>query len=179
MVWDKILEQEVKLSKAGAHLMHRYEGYRTKPYLCPAHIWTIGYGHVLYQEQIRLPVVRVNGYDGLVRKEFRLKPEDDRIWSLDEIEELFSQDVSRFERGSLRLSPNLVDRQGAFDAVVSFAFNAGLGNYQRSQIRIRNDRGDFAGAADAFMMWTKGGGRELPGLVKRRKDERTLYLQGA
>ena len=167
----------MKLSKAGADLMHRYEGYRTRPYLCPAHIWTIGYGHVLYQEQIRLPVMRVGDYTGMIRKEFPLRPEDNRVWSRDEIEELFSQDVASFERGALRLSPNLVNRQGAFDAVVSFAFNAGLGNYQRSTIRMKNNRGDFEGAADAFMMWTKGGGRELPGLVKRRRDERALFLR--
>jgi lysozyme len=166
----------VKLSKVGADLMHRYEGYRTKPYLCPAHIWTIGYGHVLYQEQIRLPVARVGDYTGVIRKEYPLRPEDNRVWSRDEIEELFSQDVASFERGALRLSPNLADRQGAFDAVVSFSFNAGLGNYQRSTIRMKNNRGDFEGAADAFMAWTKGGGKELPGLVKRRKDERALFL---
>lgn len=166
----------MKLSKAGADLMHRYEGYRTRPYLCPAHIWTIGYGHVLYQEQIRLPVARVGNYTGVIRKEYPLRPEDNRVWSRDEIEELFSQDVASFERGALRLSPNLVNRQGAFDAVVSFAFNAGLGNYQRSTIRMKNNRGDFEGAADAFMMWTKGGGKELPGLVRRRKDERALFL---
>lgn len=166
----------MKLSQRGADLMHRYEGYRTRPYLCPAHIWTIGYGHVLYQEQIRLPMARVGDYTGMIRKEFPLNAEDNRVWSKDEIEQLFSQDVSSFERGALRLSPNLVDRQGAFDAVVSFAFNAGLGNYQRSTIRMKNNRGDFQGAADAFMMWTKGGGKELPGLVKRRKDERALFL---
>ena len=167
----------MKLSKAGADLMHRYEGYRTRPYLCPAHIWTIGYGHVLYQEQIRLPVARVGNYTGVIRKEYPLRPEDNRVWSRDEIEELFSQDVASFERGALRLSPNLVNRQGAFDAVVSFAFNAGLGNYQRSTIRMKNNRGDFEGAADAFLMWTKGGGKELPGLVRRRKDERALFLR--
>ena len=167
----------MKLSKAGADLMHRYEGYRTKPYLCPAEIWTIGYGHVLYQDQIRLPVKRVGDYTGMVRREYPLRPEDNRVWSKDEIEELFSQDVASFERGALRLSPNLVGRQGAFDAVVSFSFNAGLGNYQRSTIRMKNNRGDFEGAADAFMAWTKGGGKELPGLVKRRKDERALFLR--
>ncbi len=166
----------MKLSPVGAALMHRYEGYRNRPYLCPAHIWTIGYGHVLYQEQIRLPVARVGDYQGMIRKEFPLRPEDNRVWSKDEIEQLFSEDVASFERGALRLSPNLADRQGAFDAVVSFAFNAGLGNYQRSTIRIKNNRGEFEAAADAFMMWTKGGGRELPGLVRRRKDERMLFL---
>ena len=170
----------MKLSAKGADLMHRYEGYRTRPYLCPAHIWTIGYGHVLYQEQIRLPMVRPFGATRddipMIRSEFPLKPEDNRVWSKDEIEKLFSEGVASFERGALRLSPNLVGRQGAFDAVVSFAFNAGLGNYQRSTIRMKNNRGDFEGAADAFMMWTKGGGKELPGLVRRRKDERLLFL---
>lgn len=166
----------MKLSQRGADLMHRYEGYRNRPYLCPAHIWTIGYGHVLYQEQIRLPVSRVGDYTGMIRKEFPLKAEDNRIWTKDEIEELFSQDVASFERGALRLSPNLVNRQGAFDAVVSFAFNAGLGNYQRSTIRMKNNRGDFEGAAEAFMMWAKAGGKELPGLVKRRREEKTLFL---
>ena len=131
---------------------------------------------MLYQEQIRLPVARVGDYTGLIRKEYPLRPEDNRAWSKDEIEQLFSEDVASFERGALRLSPNLADRQGAFDAVVSFAFNAGLGNYQRSTIRMKNNRGEFEAAADAFMMWTKGGGRELLGLVKRRKDERALFL---
>ncbi len=156
--------------------MHRFEGFRNKPYLCPAQIWTVGWGRVLYQEQIRLPVVRVGDSQGMIRKEFPLRPEDNRVWSKDEIEKLFSEDVASFERGALRLSPNLADRQGAFDAVVSFAFNAGLGNYQRSTIRMKNNRGEFEAAADAFMMWTKGGGRELPGLVRRRKDERALFL---
>jgi lysozyme len=60
--------------------------------------------------------------------------------------------------------------------MVSFAFNAGLGALQRSTIRMRHNRGDYEGAAEAFMMWTKGGGRVLPGLVKRRIDEKNLYL---
>jgi lysozyme len=175
------LEQEVKLSKAGEELMHRYEGFRNKPYLCPAHIWTIGYGHVLYQEQIRLPMVRPPGKTKadipMIRSEFPLKPEDNRVWTKEEINELFSKDVASFERGVLRLVPGVVGRQGSFDALVSFAFNAGLGNLQRSTIRIKANRGDWEGAAEAFMSWTKGGGRVLPGLVKRRKAEIALFLQ--
>lgn len=158
----------MKLSEAGANLMHRYEGCRNKPYLCPASIWTIGYGHVLYQEQIRLPVAN--------RKEFPLRMEDNRVWSKQEIEDLFATDVGSFERGVLRLVPGVVGRQGSFDALVSFAFNAGLGNLQRSQIRMRANRGDWQGAADALMDWTKGGGKVLPGLVKRREAERALFL---
>jgi lysozyme len=171
------LEQEVKLSKAGEDLMHRFEGFRNKPYLCPAHIWTIGYGHVLYQEQIRLPVVRVpDKHTPMIRKEMPLKPEDNRVWSKEEINELFRVDVASFERGILRLVPGCVSRQGSFDALVSISYNFGLGNLQRSTIRMRANRGDWEGAADAFRAWTKGGGKVLPGLVKRREAEIALFL---
>ena len=167
----------MKLSKAGEDLMHKYEGFRARPYLCPAHIWTIGYGHVLYQEQIRLPVVRVEGKETpMIRKEMPLKPEDNRVWTKTEIDELFRDDVGTFERGVLRLVPGVVGRQGAFDALVSISFNFGLGNLQRSTIRMRANRGDWDGAAEAFRVWTKGGGKVLPGLVKRREAEIALFL---
>jgi lysozyme len=171
------VEQKVKLSKAGEDLMHKYEGFRSRPYLCPAHIWTIGYGHVLYQEQIRLPVVRVEGKETpMIRKEFPLKPEDNRVWTKTEIDELFRTDVGTFERGVLRLVPGVVGRQGSFDALVSISYNFGLGNLQRSTIRMRANRGDWQGAAEAFRVWTKGGGKVLPGLVKRREAEIALFL---
>ena len=170
----------MKLSKAGEDLMHRYEGFRSRPYLCPAHIWTIGYGHVLYQEQIRLPMVRPPGKTKadipMIRSEYPLKPEDNRVWTKEEINELFRTDVRDFERGVLRLVPGVVGRQGAFDALVSISFNFGLGNLQRSTIRMKANRSDWEGAAQAFMQWTKGGGKELPGLVKRRKSEMSLFL---
>ena len=165
----------MKLSKAGADLMHRYEGCRNKPYLCPADIWTIGYGHVLYQDQIRLPVV-TDKPNVVVRRKYALRQGDNRVWSKQEIEELFANDVATFERGVLRLVPGCVGRQGSFDALVSFAFNAGLGNLQRSTIRMKANRGDWEGAAEAFMAWVKGGGRVLPGLVKRRQAEMALFL---
>ena len=166
----------MKLSPAGEALMHKFEGFRNSPYLCPAHIWTIGYGHVLYQDQIRLPVVRKEGYEGLIRKEYQLSEGDNRVWSKSEIDQLFRIDVGNFERGVLRLVPTVSGRQGAFDALVSFAYNAGLGNLQRSQIRMKANRGDWEGAAEAFMQWTKGGGKVLPGLVRRREAEKALFL---
>ncbi len=167
----------MKLSPEGAALMHRYEGYRTRPYLCPAHIWTVGYGHVLYQDQIQLPMVRKEGYTGFIRMNYPLRPEHNRVWSKKEIDALFDADVAAFERGVLRLVPGCAGHQGRFDALVSFAYNAGLGNLQRSQIRMKANRDDIEGAADAFMQWTKAGGKELPGLVKRRRDERALFLR--
>jgi lysozyme len=170
----------VKLGKAGEDLMHKFEGFRSRPYLCPAHIWTIGYGHVLYQDQIRLPVVRPPGKTTadipMIRKEMPLKQEDNRVWTKEEINELFRVDVANFERGVLRLVPGVAGRQGAFDALVSISFNFGLGNLQRSTIRMKANRGDWEGAAEAFRMWTKGGGKVLPGLVKRREAEIALFL---
>jgi lysozyme len=63
-----------------------------------------------------------------------------------------------------------------FGALVSFAFNVGLGNLQRSTLRMKHNRADFDGAADEFLKWSKAGGRVLPGLLKRRQDERSLYV---
>ena len=168
----------MKLSKVGVALMHKYEGYRTRPYLCPAHIWTIGYGHVLYQEQIRLPMMRPEGKADIpmIRKEMPLKPGDNRVWTKQEIDKLFEDDVASFERGVLRLVPGSAGRQGRFDALVSISFNFGLGNLQRSSIRIKANRGEWEAAADAFLLWNKGGGKVLPGLERRRKDERALFL---
>ena len=156
--------------------MHMFEGYRDKPYQCSAHMWTIGWGHVIYQDQIKLPMVRKDGYAGLLRSEYPLRPEHNRVWPRTELVDIFKDDISSFERGVLRLAPNLFGRQGAFDACVAFSFNVGLGNFQRSTIRQKIARKDWQGAADAFMDWTKAGGKVLKGLERRRGAERALFL---
>ncbi len=156
--------------------MHFFEGYRAKPYRCSAAIWTVGWGHAMYADQLNLPNVRKEGYTGLIRSDYQLKEGDARVWSKDELVNLFKVDIDTFERGVFRLSPNLASHQSKFDAVVSFAYNAGLGNYQRSTIRMKVNRGDWEGAAEAFMSWTKAGGKEVSGLVKRRKAEVVLFL---
>jgi len=164
----------MKVSKAGEDLMHFYEGYRNRPYRCSAAIWTVGWGHAMYADQLSLPNVRKEGYTGLIRSDYQLKGEDNRVWSKEELVDLFKVDINSFERGVLRLSPNLVNHQSKFDAATSFAYNAGLGNYQRSTIRMKINREDWNGAAEAFMLWTKGGGKVLPGLLKRRQAECSL-----
>jgi GH24 family phage-related lysozyme (muramidase) len=170
----------MRLSKAGAAMMHKYEGYKNRPYLCPAHIWTIGYGHVLYQEQIRLPMVRPPGKTKadipMIRSEYPLKTEHNRVWTKQEIDDLFEDDVTGFERGVLRLVPPVAGHQGRFDALVSFSFNLGLGNLQRSTIRIKANRGEWEAAADALLLWNKAGGKVLAGLDRRRKEERAFFL---
>ena len=158
----------MKVSKAAIDMIKHHEGVRTKPYRCPALLWTVGVGHVIdpthatvkYEERRNLPI-----------------PEGwDRTLTMDEVDRILSQDLGRFERGVVRLCPAAVGRQGVFDALVSFAFNVGLGNLQRSSLRMKTNRGEFEEAAEEFMKWTKAGGRVLPGLVKRRLDEQRLYL---
>lgn len=160
----------MNVSAAAIAMIRHHEGVRNKPYLCPAKLWTIGVGHVLYPQQALLPVSD--------RLQFPLFSDDNRTFSNDEINALLVADLRRFERGVARYCPSAIGHQDQFDALVSFAFNVGLGNLQRSTLRMKHNRGDYEGAAAEFMKWTKGGGRVLPGLVKRRLDEQRLYMRG-
>jgi len=65
--------------------------------------------------------------------------------------------------------------QGQNDAVVSFSFNVGLDQFADSTLLKKLNAGDYAGAANEFQRWNKGGGKVLPGLVKRREAERKLF----
>lgn len=168
----------MRTSEAGIHLMHQFEGYKDRPYLCSASMWTIGWGHVLYQDQIKLPLVRKEGYTGILRNEKQLAYEDNRQWSKDELVEIFKNDLVSFERGVLRLAPNLdrPEHQHKFDACVAFSFNVGLGNFQRSTIRQKILREEWNAAADSLLDWSKAGGVVLKGLLRRRQAERQLFL---
>ena len=156
----------MKVSKEAIEGIKKDEGVRTKPYRCPALIWSVAVGHVIDPNHIRVPFNE--------RKNIPLPTEWDRVLSMAEVDAILAADLATFERGVLRLCPSGLT-QGRFDALVSFSFNVGLGNLQRSTIRMKHNRGDFEGAAEGFMAWTKAGGKELPGLVKRRKHERALY----
>jgi len=166
----------MKTSDKGIDLMHHFEGYRSRPYKCSAKIWTVGWGHAMYADQLALPNVRTSTYTGMIRDDYQLKPEDNRVWSKEELVTLFKTDLANFERGVLRLVPGVSGHQGRFDALVCLAYNIGLGNLQRSTIRMKANRGDWEGAAEAFKMWSKGGGKVLPGLVRRREAEIALFL---
>jgi lysozyme len=115
----------------------------------------------------------------MLREQLPVKFEDFRVFTKEEVMAIFSQDLSRFERGVLRFVPGCAGHQGRFDALVSFAFNVGLGTLQKSTLRQKCLREDWEGAAEEFLKYTKGGGKVLPGLVKRRNDERALFLGGA
>ena len=157
----------MKVSARTIDMIKHHEGVRVRPYRCPALLWTVGVGHVIDPKHIGVKLEE--------RKNLPIPDGWDRTLGMAEVDQILSDDLAAFERGVLRLCPADLT-QSRFDAFVSFAFNVGLGNLQRSSIRMKHNRGDYEGAAEAFMQWTKAGGRELPGLVKRRKDERALYL---
>jgi lysozyme len=148
-------------------MIKHHEGVRYKPYRCPAKLWTVGVGHVLYPNQGRLPLDQ--------RDAFQLEPNDNRTFSKDEVDGLLAFDLQRFEIGITRLFP-MVLTIGQNDALTSFAFNLGLGGLQRSTLRQKVIRNEIQEAADEFLKFTRGGGKVLPGLVKRRNDERALFL---
>jgi lysozyme len=140
----------VKISDKGLELIKNAEGLRLKSYLCPAGVWTIGYGHT--------------GRD--VTKGM--------IITREEAAKLLTEDVARFEVGVSEVI-NKPMTQGQFDALVDFAFNLGLGALRGSTLAAKFKAGDIAGASREISKWVWGGGRMLPGLVKRREAARALF----
>lgn len=157
----------MNLPEATIAMIKHHEGVRYKPYKCPAKLWTIGVGHVLYPEQGKLPIDQ--------RDKFALKIEDFRVFSKDEVDSILKKDLQRFVAGVLRYCPDHLN-DNRLGALVSFAFNVGLGTLQRSTLRQKHNRGDFDGVREEFLKFTKAGGKVLPGLVKRRNDEIALYF---
>ena len=146
--------------------MH-HEGVRSKPYQCPALLWTVGVGHVIDPTHAKVPMAD--------RKQLPIPAGWDRVLSNDEIMDILKKDLNRFEQGVDRLI-KVPLTQGQFDALVSFSFNVGLGNLQNSTLRMKVNRSDFEGASEQFLVWTKAGGKVLKGLVTRRTDEQALFL---
>jgi len=151
----------------GIKLIKQFEGCHFNPYLCPALLWTVGYGHVLYPEQATLPLAR--------RKEIRLDPKDNRVWSQEEVDALLKKDLKRFELGVSRYI-TVPLKQCEFDALVSFAFNLGNGTLQRSSVRSKLNRGEKEEAMDTLLKYCRAGGKVLRGLERRRAAEVNLFF---
>jgi lysozyme len=156
------------ISKKALDMIKHHEGTKLKPYRCPAALHTVGVGHVLYPEQAKLPMED--------RLKYPIRPEDNRVFTMEEVDAILQKDLDRFVAGVLRYCPSAINNQGWLDALVSFAFNVGLGTLQRSTLRQKHNRGDYVGAADEFLKYCKAGGKVLRGLENRRKDERAIYL---
>lgn len=157
----------MNVSPAAIDMIKHHEGVRNKPYRCPAKLWTIGVGHVLYPDQAKLPIDQ--------RDRVQLGDGDNRVFSAQEIDAILRHDLDRFERGVEQFCPVALT-QGQFDALVSFSFNVGLGTLQRSTLRQKILRGNMEGAADEFLKYCMAGGKILKGLQNRRKDEQALFI---
>lgn len=142
-----------------AELCRRFEGFRAKPYLCPAGVPTIGYGSTYYANgrQVALtdvPITEIAARELLVRELFHT----------------YAPGVLRQCPGLLPLAL-LADDWRKLNAIVDFAYNLGVGRLQTSTLRRKINAGDWSGAQAELMKWTRGGGRVLPGLVARRRAE--------
>jgi lysozyme len=157
----------MKVSAKALGVIKHHEGVRQRPYRCPALLWTVGVGHVLYPEQGRLKLDE--------RMAFKLRPEDDRQFTMEEVNGILAADLQRFELGVERFCPVPLT-QGQFDSCVSFSFNVGLGTLQRSTFRQKVIRGDKEGAADELLKYCMAAGKILKGLQNRRIDERAMFL---
>ena len=138
-------------------LVKHFEGLYLKAYLCPANVWTIGYGHTGLKHN-----------DGTVKRGRVITEKQAEALLMQDLNTKYAPDVERLVKVPLD--------QHEFDALVSFHFNTGaLG---RSTLLKKLNAGDKAGAAAEFLKWTRGGGKVLPGLVRRRKAEQYLFQTG-
>lgn len=139
-----------------AELCRHFEGFSAKPYLCPAGYWTQGYG-------------TVNKPDGSTVKptDLPVSRATAEAWLVGELRGVYIL-------GVLQLSPQLIHYPEALAALGDFAYNLGVPRYRASTLRRRVDAGDWPAAKLELAKWTRGGGRVLPGLVRRRAAEIAL-----
>ena len=147
----------MKVPDEGLSLIKRFEGFRGLAYRCPSGVWTIGYGHT---SQAGPPAVA----PGMLMSE-------------PTAEKILRSDVEAFAQGvTAELRRDIDDAQ--FSALVSFAYNVGLGACRSSSVLKAVNAGDFEAVPRRLGLWVKGGGKVLPGLVKRRAAEAALFMGG-
>jgi len=130
------------------NLLKKFEGCKLKAYRCPANVCTIGYGHT---SAAGAPQVA----DGMI------------ITQAD-AEDILKRDIVKYEIAVMDLVKVKLT-QNQFDVLVDFAYNAGVGNLKSSTMLKKVNAGDLDAVPAELMKWTKGGGKVLPGLVRRRQ----------
>lgn len=136
-----------------ASLCKQYEGFRSKPYLCPAGVATIGYGSTYYSDGRKVTL--------------KDSPMDEPAASALLMYEL----QHTYLPGTLRNCPILATDERRLNAVVDFCYNLGIGRLQTSTLKRKINAQDWEGAKEELKKWNKGGGKVLAGLDKRRKSE--------
>ena len=145
-----------------AELCRRFEGFRSKPYLCPAGVPTIGYGSTYYADGRKVTL------------------EDAPIDEPQARALLAHELLSTYAPGVIQQCPILLTIAATqrdwrkMNAIVDFCYNLGVGRLQTSTLRRKINAQDWDAAKEQLMLWTRGGGKILPGLVKRRQAECAL-----
>lgn len=136
----------------GVELVKEFEGLRLTPYRCPGRVWTIGYGHT------------------------RTVHPDMKITKA-EAEQLLREDMAVAARGVMRLVTVPLD-DCQFAALVSFVFNVGLGNFEKSSMLTLLNKGWYEQVPAQLLRWNKAGGVAMGGLTRRRRAEIDLWNRG-
>lgn len=143
------------INNEGEILIKSFEGFKTKAYLCPAGVWTIGWGST---------------------RIFGGKVQPNQIISVADAQQQFEIDLWQFEGVVGReVKVPLTENQRA--ALVSLCYNIGPANFTSSTLLRKLNAGDYAGAAEQFDRWNKAGGKALAGLTRRREAEKRLFLK--
>ena len=144
------------INERGIEIVKSFEGISVKPYLCPANVWTVGYG---------------------ATRSSTGRPIDLDMEAISEAEAdaLLIRDLESSEGWVSRLIKTALT-ENQYSALTSFTFNVGAGALQRSTLRMKLNRGEVQNAADEFPKWKFANKRILAGLVRRRAAERALFL---
>lgn len=146
----------MQTSSAGRQLIERNEGCVLHSYYDSVGVLTIGYGCTGRGVYVGQVITQAQADQML----------SDRL-------------AQEFEPGVERVIDGADTTQGQFDAMVSLAYNIGVGAFSGSSVARKHRAGDYEGAADAFLLWNKAGGLILSGLDRRRHEEQAMYLAGA
>lgn len=134
------------INEAGLNLIKSFEGCKLVAYKCPAGVWTIGYGHT------------AGVTEGMVITQ-------------EVADHLLKSDMKKYENYVSKYCNSICLNTNEFSALVSFCYNCGAGNLKKLVSGRTKPQ-----IADAMLLYNKGGGRVLKGLVRRRKAERELFL---
>ena len=144
----------MKISNKGLELIKEFEGFSSTAYLCSAKKATIGYGNTFWEDGTPVKI-------------------GDQI-SKERAETLLKHVVDNFSV-AVEVDIKIEVTQNQFDAMVSLAYNIGLGAFKNSTLLRQLNRGNFVGASQEFLRWDKSNGKPLLGLTRRREREKLLF----
>lgn len=144
----------MRTSADGINLIKKFEGLRLDAYLCPAGVWTIGYGHTSDAGPPRVvPGLKITPADAT---------------------DILRRDLRKYEL-AVENAVTVPLKPHQFDALASLCYNIGPPSFQRSSLVRKLNRGEYDAVPAELMKWNKAGGRELPGLTRRRRAEAALW----